>query len=230
MLANFSEETLTVLKHTVLGIAQQVSEDLIDKINAESESDADKLLTRKKNEALYKKLLPGKLDHLTNEDRQHIEPILKKYAHLFHDEEENDFKCTNMMEHQIQVGDKKPIRKQPYRVPYALWQEMQDQVQKMLNKSVIGASNSPWSFPAVLIPKKKGPDGKPQYRFCVNFRALNSVTRFDPYPLPLLEEATAALYGSIYLMVLECYSGFWQMGFREEHKELTGFTVPSGHY
>jgi hypothetical protein len=35
MLANFSEETLTVPKHTVLGIAQQVSEELIDKINAE---------------------------------------------------------------------------------------------------------------------------------------------------------------------------------------------------
>ena len=31
MLANFSEETLTVPKHKVLGIAQQVSEALIDK-------------------------------------------------------------------------------------------------------------------------------------------------------------------------------------------------------
>lgn len=63
MLANFSEETLTVPKHTVLGIAQQVSEELIDKINAEGESDFDKPLTRKKNEALYEKLLPRKLDH-----------------------------------------------------------------------------------------------------------------------------------------------------------------------
>jgi len=62
MLANFSEETLTVPKHTVLGIAQQVSEDLIDKTNAESESDTNKPLKRQKNEALYKKLLPGKLD------------------------------------------------------------------------------------------------------------------------------------------------------------------------
>jgi len=169
---------------------------LIDKINAESESDSDWPLTRKKNEALYKKLLPRKLDHLTNEDRQHIEPILEKYAHLFHDEEENDFKCTNEMEHQIQVGDIKPIRKPPYRVPYALRQEMQNQVKKMLDKNVICTSNSPRYFPAILVPKKKGREGKPQYRFCVDFRALNSVTRFDPYPLPLLEEATSALYGS----------------------------------
>jgi hypothetical protein len=62
MLANVSEKTLTVPKHTILGNAQQVSEDLIDKINTESESDADKPLTRKNNVALYNKLLPGKLD------------------------------------------------------------------------------------------------------------------------------------------------------------------------
>jgi len=107
---------------------------------------------------------------------------------------------------------------------------MQNEVQKMLDKNVIRASNSPWSFPAILVAKKKGPNGKHQYRFCVEFRALNSVTRFDPYSLPLLDVATSALYGSKYFSVLDCYSGFWQMGISEEHKELTGFTVPSVHY
>ena len=47
MLANFGEETLPVPKHTVLVIAQQVSEESIYKINAESESDSDRPLTRK---------------------------------------------------------------------------------------------------------------------------------------------------------------------------------------
>jgi len=51
-----------VPKHTVLGIAQQVSEESTDKINAESESDSDRPLMRKKNEVLNKKLLPRKLD------------------------------------------------------------------------------------------------------------------------------------------------------------------------
>jgi len=64
------------------------------------------------------------LDHLTSEDRRHIEPIVIKYAHVFHDENENDFKCTNVVEHQIQVGDIKPTRKPPYRTPYALRQGM----------------------------------------------------------------------------------------------------------
>ena len=62
MLVNFSEETLTVPKHTILGIAQQVSEELIDKRNAESEPDSDRPLTRKTNEVLNKKLLTRELD------------------------------------------------------------------------------------------------------------------------------------------------------------------------
>jgi hypothetical protein len=133
------------------------------------------------------------------------------------------------MEHQILVGDVKPIQKPPYRTPYALRGEMQDQIQKMLAKGVIRESNSPWSAPAILVPKK-GVDGKPKYRFCLDFRALNSVTKFDSYPLPIFEETVAQLSGSKYFSVLDCYSGFWQMNIREDHKELTGFAVPSGHY
>jgi len=79
MLANFSEETLTVPKHTVLGILQQVSENLIDKIHAESESDSDRPLTRKKNEILCKKLLHTKLDfvveHRAGKKMAHVDAL-----------------------------------------------------------------------------------------------------------------------------------------------------------
>ena len=106
---------------------------------------------------------------------------------------------------------------------------MQNQVDEMLRKGIICLSTSPWSAPALLVPKRS-PDGKPKYRFCVDFRALNSVTRFNPYPLPIMEETTSALFGSKYFSVLDCYSGFWQVEIKEELKELTGFSVPSGHY
>jgi len=56
------------------------------------------------------------------------------------------------------------------------------------------------------------------------------VTKFDSYPLPVFEETTANLFGSKYFLVLDCYSGFWQVSIQEEHRERTVFTVPSGHY
>ena len=108
LLANFSNEILTVPKATILRIAEEISEAEIDKINSRSES-SSKVPTKpprqKKNDALYRKLLGGKLDHLTLEDKQQIEPVLQKYAHVFHDEDTNGFKETNVVEHQISIGD-----------------------------------------------------------------------------------------------------------------------------
>jgi hypothetical protein len=80
----------------------------VDSIN--SDSDLPTKPCRKKNEALHRKLLQKKLDHLSQEERQILEPVLLKYAHVFHDEETNDFKCTDVIEHEIIVGDVQPIR------------------------------------------------------------------------------------------------------------------------
>jgi hypothetical protein len=102
--------------------------------------------------------------------------MLLKYAHVFHDEGTNDFLGTNIVEHHIPVGDVQPIRWPPYRTPFALREEMQSQIQTMLDKGGIRKSHCPWSAPAILVPRKSA-DGKPKYRFCVEFRALNSVTK-----------------------------------------------------
>jgi len=154
--------------------------------------------------------------------------VLQKYVHVFHYEETNDFKSTDVIEHQILLEDNKPIRRPQYKTHFALKDEMKAQVENILAKGVIRESSSPWSAPAILFQKSL--DGKPKYRFCVDFRALNAVTKFDPYPLPRFEQTTSVLHGSKYFSVLDCYSGFLQVPIKEQHKERTGFTVPFGHY
>jgi len=95
----------------------------------------------------------------------------------------------------------------------------------MLAKGVIEESFSPWNSPALLVPKKSL-DGRPKYRFCVDFRALNAVTQFDNYPLPILGEAVARLHGSKYFTVIDCYSGFWQIKLAEEDQDENCFLNP----
>jgi hypothetical protein len=81
MLANFSNEPLSIPNAGILGVAEGVSGALIDKINAKAESSANtptKPLGKTKINNLYDKLLLGKLNLMTPEDREHIEPVLRK--------------------------------------------------------------------------------------------------------------------------------------------------------
>jgi hypothetical protein len=82
---------------------------------------------------------------LPPEERQRIEPVLQKFAHVFHDEETDDFKSTNVIEHQVLLDDPKPIRRPQYKTPLALKDKMKAQVENMLAKGVIRESSSPWS-------------------------------------------------------------------------------------
>jgi hypothetical protein len=105
---------------------------------------------------------------------------------------------------------------------------MKTQVEKMLQQGVIRESDSPCFAPAILV-SKENLDGKPKYRFCVDFRALNAVTRFNLYPLPAMDEAASTLFGSRYFSVLDMFLRFLQVSIMGDHRERTAFTVPSGH-
>jgi hypothetical protein len=137
---------------------------------------------------------------LEKKEKRLTDLVLQKHAHVFHDEETNDFKSTNVAEQKIVVTDPTPIRRPQYRTPFAPRREMESQVNDMLQKGIIRESQSPWSAPAILVPKKIL-DGKPKYRFSVDFRAWKAVTKCDPYPLPRLEKSTATLFGSKYFSV-----------------------------
>jgi len=55
----------------------------MDRINANAKSSTNTLTKpprKKQIENFHDKLLQGKLDHLTREDRQHIESVLWRYA------------------------------------------------------------------------------------------------------------------------------------------------------
>jgi len=181
MVANFSNEELNIPKATVIGISEEVTVEIVFRINVREKSEPQSLGNREKenkNKTLYKKLLEGKLDHQSEDEKRTLEPVLLRYAHVFHDEQTNDFKGTAVIEHQILVDNARHIRNTLYHVPYSLREEMKTRVVDMLQKGVIRENNSPWSAPALLVPKRST-DGKPKFSFCVDFRALNSGTKFE---------------------------------------------------
>jgi hypothetical protein len=140
MVANFSDEHILIPKATTLGVAEEISETLIAPIPDEDEISETAFNVSKTVENRFagnKKIrnyLNGKLAHLSRDERASIEPVLVRFASVFHVDETNYFKSTNVVEHGIETADARPIRRAPYRVPFALKEEMGDQVQNMLKK------------------------------------------------------------------------------------------------
>lgn len=104
--------------------------------------------------------------------------------------------------HIIDTGDAHPISKPPYRVSPAHRDIIKEHITKMLDDEVIQQSDSPWGTPVVLVNKKEG-----GVRFCIDYRALNAVTRKDAYPLPRIENLLEALDGAKYFSSFDLKSG-----------------------
>ena len=83
---------------------------------------------------------------------------------------------TNLTEHIINVNNHIPIKQRYYQVSPKVMEAITEEVDKMLDHDNIEPSNSGWSTPIVMARK---PDGG--YRFCLDFRKLNSVTLKDAF-------------------------------------------------
>ncbi|KAI2655654.1 Retrovirus-related Pol polyprotein from transposon 17.6 [Labeo rohita] len=90
---------------------------------------------------------------------------------------------TKVLTRNIILKDSTPIRQKPYRVPEKMVEKLKTEVKMMLEMGIVEPSQSEWSSPILLVPKKDG-----GVRFCTDFRKLNSVSCFDSYPMPRIDE------------------------------------------
>lgn len=151
-----------------------------------------------------------------------LQRLIREYSDIF-SQGEGDIGKTNLLKHNIQTGDAKPVKQRPRRIPLRLREEVEEQKQQMLKDGIIEESSSPWCSPIVLAKKKDG-----TFRFCVDLRAVNSVTQSLPHPLPRIDDALDSLTGARIFSTLDMASGYWQVELAEEDKEKTAFTTGRG--
>ena len=80
-------------------------------------------------------------------------------------------------------------------------------------------------YPIVLLTKKDG-----GVRFCVDYRKLNKVARFDAYPMPRIEELIDTVGPVTVISTLDLAKGYWQIPLDEGSRDKTAFTTPFGLY
>ena len=65
-------------------------------------------------------------------------------------------------------------------------------------------------------------------RWCIDYRALNGVTKDDPFPLPMMSEALNALEGNVWFTHLDSNAAYWQMPVEEKGSQKTAFRTNEG--
>uniref|UniRef100_A0A3B1KBC2 Gypsy retrotransposon integrase-like protein 1 n=1 Tax=Astyanax mexicanus TaxID=7994 RepID=A0A3B1KBC2_ASTMX len=161
---------------------------------------------------------------LTTSQQAVLSQLLHKWSSVFSQSEE-DFGCTDAIQHCIPTGDALPSRERFRPLPPNMYQEMRVLLADMLDKGVISESSSPWAAPVVMVRKKDG-----SWRFCVDYRKLNAVTHKDAFPLPRIEETLTTLTQAEWFTTLDLASGYWQVGVHPDDQPKTAFATPLGLY
>eukprot|EP00731_Ephydatia_muelleri_P033704 Em0036g8a len=159
---------------------------------------------------------------LTTGERENLRSLLQTLGDVI-SVGDGDLGRTSVLRHKIDTGSALPIRQQSRRLPFHQRGVVKDMIDGMLKQGIIEPSEGAWASPIVLARKKDG-----SFRFCVDFRRVNDVTKKDVHPLPRIDDALDSLAGAKWFSTLDLACGYWQVEMDPADKEKTSFTTPFG--
>ena len=218
LVSNFGQETVVVNPFTEVGMITQVTA-------IQSVTDDGIRPQGATGELPYhlQDLIDQTSGDLDTRQRHRLAEVLLEYADIFPVPGEPLTGHTDAVEHDINTGDRPPIRCAPRRMSPQKMKKEEECVTEMLTGGQIEASDSPWSSPVVLVMKKDGGT-----RFCVDYRQLNDATIKDAYPLPRIDDTLDMLAGKQWFSTLDLASGYWQVSLSQEARVKTAFATHSG--
>ena len=123
----------------------------------------------------------------------------------------------------------KPFKRRPYRQSYRMMEEIEKQVKKLLEAGFIVPSNSEFASPVTMVPKKLVTEVL-EWRMCIDYRMLNSMTVRDMYPLPSIATLHRKFHGNHFFTALDLRWGYHHVAIRPEDRHKTAFITHVGLY
>ena len=163
------------------------------------------------------------LGGINNERKDVMRKLIEGYEEICEYDGEK-LGTVNNVKHKIEIKEgQEPIAQKRYKETDEKGKFIKKEIEQMLKMGRIRKSWSPWSSPVTLAGKKSG-----NYRFCIDYRKLNNVTKSDAYPLPRIDELLEKYRTARWFTSLDLAAGYHQVEMAEEDKEKTAFICSQG--
>ena len=150
---------------------------------------------------------------------------MKNFSDIFSNSEWDLGKC-DVTTHRIEVErGSKPVKIRTRRMPLHYKEDLQKKIDVFLEKELMTPCHSPYSAPALLVPKKNG-----KLRLVFGYRQLNKQTIKSTWPIRTLEEIFHTLEGSACLISIVMSAGCYQVPMEESSQDYTAFSTPFGSF
>ena len=167
--------------------------------------------------------------------------ILCEQQHEAFSKNNKDIGCTQLIEMEIDTGDRLPVAKSPYMLPLKHYDWVCQEIETLEKSGVIEKSLSRWALPVIIVPKKSAPDKPPHRRLCVDYQKVNALQQevkctdkstgcLSLYPLPKIDEMFSNLGGATVFSTIDLCSGYYHIGLTRESRAKAAFVVPMGKW
>lgn len=157
-------------------------------------------------------------DSLPEDQVKRLESLIEKYRSSLG---RPGLGRTHLIEHTIDTGDAQPVRSPIYHYSPKLREVLHKGLDEWLACDVVEPSVSPWRS-SILLVKKQSDD----YRWVVDFRQLNKVSKPDAYPMPRVNDILDSLRDAKYLSSIDLKSAYFQIPLDKASREKTAFVIP----
>lgn len=125
---------------------------------------------------------------------------------------------------EVEPGAKAPNRP-AFRQSMKERQEVETKVAELLASGGLQPSTSEYGAPVLFVPK---PDGS--LRMCIDYRALNAITKKNKYPLPRIDDLMDNLSGAKVFSAMDMTAGYNQFMLDPSDVPKTAFNTHIGKY
>jgi len=159
---------------------------------------------------------------LTDAQRQQMKDVLTEFPDVF----DSKPGTTDLITHKIELTDNTPVWQPPYRIPDALREETEKELNKLLEQDIIQYDpDTKYNSPLIVIKKKQG-----GIRLVNNFIQLNRKTIPERYPMTNANQLLSRVAGAHFLTKIDLNKYYFQLKLSPESRSCTGFYTEWGTF